>query len=128
VRDIQVGLIGLGTVGSGVARILLNRGELIRKKLGVRLNLKRVVDLDLSRAEGLNLPPGVLSDDVHAILNDPEIDVMVELIGGQEPAGVFILKALEAGEARGHRQQGPAGRAGKTAFRSRDPDREESAF
>ena len=97
-RDINVGLIGLGTVGTGVARILIEQGDQIRNRLGMNLKLKAIADLDVSHDRGLKLPPGLLSRDVSTILDDPDIDVVVELIGGMDAAKRFILKALEAGK------------------------------
>jgi len=97
-RDINVGLIGLGTVGTGVARLLLEQGDRIRNRLGVNVNLKAIADLDVSHDRGLRLPPGLLSGDVSRVLDDPEIDVVVELIGGRDAAKRFILKALEGGK------------------------------
>ncbi len=95
---VHVGLIGLGTVGAGVARLLLTRRDLLEKKLSVRLNLKTIADLDTTRRRDLELPPGILVRDASVILNDPEIHVVVELIGGMEPAKTFILQALASGK------------------------------
>ncbi len=95
---INVGVIGFGTVGSGTVRILLENKETIKKKTGVELVLKRIADLDIETDRGINIPEGVLTTDATKILNDPEIDVVVELIGGINPAKDFILKAIQAGK------------------------------
>ncbi len=97
-KDIYVGLIGFGTVGSGVVRLLADNGDLIAGKLGARLRLKRIADLDTTSDRGLKLLPGVLTNDVNEILNDPEISIVIELIGGYEPAKSFVLKAIAAGK------------------------------
>jgi len=97
-KDIYVGLIGFGTVGAGVVRLLADNGELIADKLGARLVLKRIADLDTTTDRGIKLLPGVLSNDVNEILNDPEIGIVIELIGGYEPAKSFVLKAIAAGK------------------------------
>ena len=97
-KDIYVGLIGFGTVGSGVVRLLADNGDLIAGKLGARLRLKRIADLDTTSDRGLKLLPGVLTNDVNEIINDPEISIVIELIGGYEPAKSFVLKAIAAGK------------------------------
>ena len=97
-KDIYVGLIGFGTVGTGVVRLLAENGGLIADKLGARLVLKRIADLDTTTDRGVTLLPGVLTRDVNEILTDPEISIVIELIGGYEPAKSFVLKALAAGK------------------------------
>ena len=97
-KTTKVGLIGLGTVGIGTARILLEEGHLIRKKLGWPLVLKRIADLDLERSRGIQVDGDLLTTDAADILNDPEIEIVVELIGGYEPAKTYILKAIAAGK------------------------------
>jgi homoserine dehydrogenase len=93
-----VGLLGLGTVGGGVARLLLEQHDLLGKRLGAELKLSRAVDLDPSLAQGLDLPPGVLGGDAQALLDDPAIDIVVELIGGLNPAKDFVLRAIKNGK------------------------------
>ena len=95
---INVGLIGLGTVGEGVARILTGKPKFLEKKIGAKLVLKRVCDKDLRRTRELKLNPSILTTDVHKILNDPEIQIVVELIGGIRPAKDFILEAFKRGK------------------------------
>ncbi|MHB0976652.1 MAG: homoserine dehydrogenase [Candidatus Aquicultorales bacterium] len=97
-ETVKVGLIGLGTVGSGVVRILQRHGESLRSKIGVELVLAKAVDRDLDRAKALQLPPEMLSDDVSFIIDDPDIDIVVELIGGITPARDFVLRAIAAGK------------------------------
>jgi homoserine dehydrogenase len=97
-KEIQTGLIGLGTVGTGVARIMLEKADLINSLVGTPMRLKRIADLDLKRDRGISLPEGVLIDRADQILEDPEISIVIELIGGMEPARTFMLKALEKGK------------------------------
>lgn len=97
-KAIEIGLIGLGTVGTGATRILLEKAERLQALVGAPLKLKGIADLDLRRDRGLHLPPGLLIDDAQALINDPNISVIVELIGGLEPARSFILQALEKGK------------------------------
>ncbi len=91
---IKVGLIGFGTVGSGVGRILQKNSKLIEKRMGARLTLKRIADIDLETDRGVKLKPGVLTRRAEDVIKDPEIDMVMELMGGIEPAKTFILKAI----------------------------------
>ncbi|MBI4825916.1 MAG: homoserine dehydrogenase [Nitrospirae bacterium] len=92
--EINVGIIGFGTVGTGTARILLKQAKEIERRIGFPVRLKRIADLDIKKDRGLKLPKGVLVNDVSAVINDPEIDIVVELIGGIHPAKEFVLNAL----------------------------------
>ncbi len=95
---IGVGLIGFGTVGTGVARILVNNAALIQRRAGVPIELVRVADLDITRDRGVPLPAGTLTTDVRQVLDDPAVDIVVELIGGYEAAKRVILEALGKGK------------------------------
>ena len=92
-RKIKVGLIGFGTVGSGVGRILQKNSKLIEKRMGAKLILKRIADIDLETDRGVKLKPGVLTRRAEDVIKDPEIDIIMELMGGIEPAKTYILKA-----------------------------------
>jgi len=94
-REIKVGLIGFGTVGSGVVRILQKNSRLIEKRMGARLVLNRIADIDLKSDRGVKLRPGVLTRKAEDVIEDPEIDIVVELVGGIEPAKSFILRAIQ---------------------------------
>ncbi|MBE2900169.1 homoserine dehydrogenase [Methanothermobacter thermautotrophicus] len=94
----NIGLIGFGTIGAGVVEIFNTNHDIIRKKTGMDLRLRRVVDLDIESDRGVEIDPGILSTDADDILEDPEIDIVIELIGGYEPALSFILKAIENGK------------------------------
>jgi homoserine dehydrogenase len=93
-KEIKVGLIGFGTVGTGVAAILQKNSKLIERRMGARLILKRVADIDLETDRGVKLRPGVLTRRAEDVIEDPEIDIIMELIGGAEPAKTFILQAI----------------------------------
>jgi homoserine dehydrogenase len=95
---IRVGILGLGNIGSGTAEILRRNAALIERRLGAPLELARAADLDASRAEKLGLPPGVYTRDAKALVEDPSIQIVVELIGGIEPARSLILAAMERGK------------------------------
>jgi homoserine dehydrogenase len=95
---IGVGIIGFGTVGTGVARVLLDNATLIRRRVGVPVELVRIADLDITRDRGIALPPGLLTTDAKQVLTDPAVDVVVELIGGYDAAKRVILEAIAAGK------------------------------
>jgi homoserine dehydrogenase len=95
---LQVGLLGLGTVGTGVAKLLQENAQWLRSRTGIPLHLKTVADLDLARDRGVDLAGVTLTRDTNEILDDPEIHVLVELIGGIEPARTLILDAISQGK------------------------------
>ncbi len=91
---ISVGIIGFGTVGTGTARILIENRDILSQRTGFNINLKRVADIDIKTDRGVKLSEGTLINNAKEILNDPEIDIVVELIGGIHPAKDFILQAI----------------------------------
>lgn len=97
-KTVGVGVIGFGTVGAGTIEILLKNSDLIQKHTGFPIELKKVADLDIKTDRGIALPTGILSTDSKALIADPEVDIVVELIGGYEPAATFIREALNNGK------------------------------
>ncbi len=97
-RDINVGIIGFGTVGSGTVDILIRNQEIIKRRLGVNLVLKSIADIDINRKRDVMVPDGLLTDRAEDILEDPEIDIVVELIGGLKDAKRYLLAAIENGK------------------------------
>jgi homoserine dehydrogenase len=97
-KTINIGLLGFGTVGSGMTRILLESPGVIASRLGATLALKRIAVLDLKRERAVPVDEGILTTDAGEVVNDPEVDIVVELIGGYEPAKGLILKAIENGK------------------------------
>ena len=97
-KKISVGLLGFGTVGSGMAKILLQNSQVIESRLGATLALKWIADLDLETDRGVAVDNGVLTTDAGEVINDPEVDIVVELIGGYDAAKRFILQAIENGK------------------------------
>jgi homoserine dehydrogenase len=93
-NEIRVGLIGFGTVGSGLVRVLSENQDPIRRKLGIPVRLTRIADLDITTDRGVPVDRSILTTDAKSILTDPGIDVVVELIGGDEPAKSFLLEAI----------------------------------
>jgi homoserine dehydrogenase len=96
--EIGVGLIGLGVVGSGVARALLERRDYFARQVGARIVVRRAAVRDLAKPRAVELPPGTLTANVDDVLGDPTIDIVVEVIGGEEPAGTYIRRAIQAGK------------------------------
>lgn len=94
----KVAIIGFGTIGSGVARLLLEKGDRIARHAGKRIELVQIVDPDLSRARNVALPPGLLTNDLSKVLDNPEIVAVVQLVGGFEPDRSIMLKVLESGK------------------------------
>jgi homoserine dehydrogenase len=95
---VRVGILGCGHVGSALVRLLGEHRDEIAARAGAQLVTARVAVRNLARDRGVELPGGVLTNDAHAIVTDPDIDVVVELIGGVEPARTLITAALEAGK------------------------------
>jgi len=94
----KVAIIGLGTVGSGVARLLLDFGDRTERHAGRTLWLEKAVVRDLARPRDCKLPEGVLTDQLQAVIDDPEIQVVAQLIGGLEPARTIMLQLLASGK------------------------------
>jgi len=97
-REINIGLLGCGTVGTGVAKILIANRGLIRSRVGAVLNLRRIADIDLETDRGIRFDDGVLIDDAYKVVDDPDIDIILEMIGGEDIAKDLILRAIENGK------------------------------
>ena len=98
-REIKVGMLGLGTVGRGVCRLLAANGPLLDQRAGAGITLKKVLVRDLSRDRGLALPPGLLTTNAGDILSDPEIEIVIEVMGGTGSALEYVLSALRSGRS-----------------------------
>ncbi|MCH2114047.1 MAG: homoserine dehydrogenase [Pirellulales bacterium] len=94
----KVAIIGLGTVGSGVARLLLDFGDRTARHAGRTLWLEKAVVRDLEKTRDCDLPAGVLTGNIDEVIDDPEIRVVAQLIGGLEPARTVMLRLLESGK------------------------------
>ena len=93
VNDVRIGLLGLGTVGAGVVKLLDSQRVLLEERAGCRLTLSGVADLDVTTwREGVDLGALPLTTDAQALLGDPSIQIIIELIGGLEPARSFISR------------------------------------
>lgn len=98
-ESIKIGIIGLGVVGSGTVRALLDNAGTIAQKVGAPLEIKRVAVRDLAKPRAVELPAGVVTTDISAVTDDPEIDIVCELAGGVEPAHTWVMRALTNGKS-----------------------------
>ncbi len=97
-KTVKIGLIGLGTVGAGVAKILLEESGQILQKTGLNIELARIVDKDIKSQRPVKLPKGMLTKNLDALINDKSIDIAVELVGGTGFAKDLHIKLLESGK------------------------------
>ncbi len=98
VAPVRIGLLGCGTIGTGVVKLLRQNGGLLAQRLGRPLELVAVVDKLLTPRNALRIPTSMMVHDPAAMVERPDIDIVVELFGGIEPARSLILKALAAGK------------------------------
>ena len=96
--SVKIGVVGLGTVGSAVVRALRRNRAVVRARCGVDVEVWRVAELDRRRLHAVGLPPRRLSQDYRAVLAAPEIEIVVELIGGTGAACELVAGALRAGK------------------------------
>ena len=96
--QINVGIIGFGTVGTGTYQVLTANREIISARVGADVAVKKIADLDIERDRGVAVDPALLTRDAMEIIDDPAIDVVVELMGGLDTAKGFILRAMENGK------------------------------
>ncbi len=94
-KQIGVGILGFGTVGAGVADGLLKHRTVMAERLDVDIVLKKIADLDITTDRGISVPKEVLTTDAAAVTTDPEVQIVVETIGGTGIAKTLVLKALE---------------------------------
>ncbi len=97
-RIVKVGLVGFGTIGSGVAKLILEDADSIASRIGIRPVLACVVDIDTTSKRPVTLPDGVLTNDLNRLLNDKSIEIGIELIGGTTIAKQVQIKMLQAGK------------------------------
>jgi homoserine dehydrogenase len=97
-KQIQIAILGYGTVGTGVAQLLIDNQEVLTRRVGAQLKLKYIADIDTTTDRGIQLPEGVLIDDARQAVTDPEVQIVVETIGGEGIAKTLIADALKAGK------------------------------
>jgi homoserine dehydrogenase len=94
-KKINVGLLGCGTVGTGVAKILLENQKIINSRVGVPIVLKHVADIDTESDRGISFDEGVFINDAERVVDDPDIEIVIEMIGGEGIAKDLMLKAID---------------------------------
>jgi len=97
-ESINIGLMGLGVVGSGVARVLIDKADALAQQVGCPLILKRALDMDVSKKRSSKIPAQIFTTDPNQLLADPEIDIIIELIGGETNALEYMQEALSRGK------------------------------
>ncbi len=97
-KEIKVGILGLGTIGTGVVKVFQKNSELIQQRLGARLTLTKIADLDIITDRGIEIDPELLTTKAEEVLDHPDIEIVIELIGGYEPARSFVLRAIANGK------------------------------
>ena len=98
-REVRVGLIGFGTIGTGVVKLLQRQAAQIRSRLGAALRLARIADIDVRTDRGVRVDRRLLTTRAEDLIDDPTIDVVVELMGGYEPARRFVVRAIDKGKS-----------------------------
>ena len=97
-KPVRIALLGCGTVGGGVLKLLLRNRDKYERILGAPVELAAVADLRVKLAASLGAPAKVITRDAAEVVTRPDIDIVVELFGGREPARALIMKALAAGK------------------------------
>ena len=97
-RQINIGILGLGVVGGGTARVLTENAEAIARKVGLPIVIKRIAVRDKSKAREVAVDPALLTERPEDVTDDPDIDILCELIGGVEPAHEYVLRAIKSGK------------------------------
>lgn len=98
-RVIKVGLLGMGTVGRGVYRVLTKNADAISSRIGAKIEIKKILVRDVTKDRGLELEKNILTTNIDDIINDPEIEIVVEVLGGIHPALEYALNALNKGKS-----------------------------
>ncbi len=97
-ESINIGLMGLGVIGSGVAHVLIHKADAIAQQVGCPLILKRALDCDVSKKRSSKIPAQIFTTDPNQLLTDPAIDIIIEVIGGETDAFEYIKEALSRGK------------------------------
>jgi len=97
-KEINIAILGMGTVGTGVVKVLKRNESLWVKKCGSRIHIKKILVRNINKDRGFDLSPEVFTTDWQDIVNDPEIKVVIELMGRIEPARTYVLEALKKGK------------------------------
>ena len=116
---VRVGILGCGNVGSALVRLIHDHADVIEARSGVPLEVARVAVRDLTKDRGLPLPASCFTDDAESVVGDPDVDIVVEVIGGIEPARSLIVEALMVGKPVVTANKELLGTHGRVAVRDR---------
>jgi len=105
-ESIKIGLLGFGTVGSGVYSILEDNKDKIESHIQKKLQIKKILVRDIGKQRNVSVPAELFTTDAADVTDDPEIDIVVELMGGIEPAGGYIRAAIENKKTHSNSKQG----------------------
>lgn len=97
-KKVKIGLLGFGNVGRGTYEALNMNKNHIEKKTGISFEISKILVKDVNKNRGINLPSGILTNEISNILKDASIDIVVEVLGGLEPAATYMLEALKRGK------------------------------
>ncbi len=97
-KEVKIGILGFGTVGAGVVEGILKNGELMSQRTGILPSIGKIADLDIESDRGVKVDASLLTTNAFSVIDDPEIDVIVELVGGVKAAKDFVLRALKNGK------------------------------
>ncbi len=97
-KQVEIGVLGLGVVGSGTVNLLQRNREEIERKIGLPFHIKRIAVRDLNKPRGVTVDRSLLTSDAYEVLDDPDVDIVCELIGGVDPAKQYVLHALHNGK------------------------------
>ena len=117
---LKLGILGLGTVGSGVVKILEKNAENIKNKVGTEVKIIKILVNNLDKERDIEIDKNLLTDNAEDIINNPEIDIVVELIGGEQPAYDYIMRAIENGKSIVTANKLVIAKYGKRIFRKAD--------
>lgn len=127
-KTVNVGLIGFGTIGTGVAKILFHSQSEILNRTGIRINLKGIADLDTRTDRGIRIDRSMLFTDAYRLIRDPGIDIIVELIGGTTKAKEFIIQSLRHGKNVVTANKALLSQFGEVLFRTAFEENRQLAF
>ena len=117
---LKLGILGIGTVGSGVVKILEKNAESIKNKVGTGVKIKKILVNNLDKERDIEIDKNLLTDKAEDIIDNPEIDIVVELIGGEQPAYDYIIRAIENGKSIVTANKLVIAKYGKRIFRKAD--------
>jgi homoserine dehydrogenase len=127
-KEVKIGIIGLGTVGSGVVKLLKKNSSIIKKRAGIELKIKKIADIDIKRKRNLKIDKKILTKDAREIIGDSEIKIVVELIGGIHPAKEYIISALKNGKAVVTANKALLAEVGKKIFKTAIENKQDIYF